>query len=184
MFPPILDKVLGLVDKALQAACVALLSVIAFAVTFQVAARYVVSTSTPWTVELAAICFVWLSMFAIALGVRRGRHMVLDVFEYAPYRRWLVVTVDLVSGLAVIAILFALMYFGFAGLKASFSRTLPGLKISNGWMNLGVPVGCAIALVFAVEALWRRLLAKDDKNPLPQDLIFGSEDDLKVKGEI
>lgn len=130
MFPPILDKVLGLVDKALQAACVALLSVIAFAVTFQVAARYVVSTSTPWTVELAAICFVWLSMFAIALGVRRGRHMVLDVFEYAPYRRWLVVTVDLVSGLAVIAILFALMYFGFAGLKASFSRTLPDSLVS------------------------------------------------------
>lgn len=184
MFPETLERVLDVLDQIVQIACVVLLSAVAFAVTFQVIARYLVSVSTPWTGDLAAIAFVWLSMLAIALGVRRGRHMVLDIFEYLPARRWLSLTVALVSGLAVIAVLAVLVYFGSAGLEAAFSRRMPGLRIPNGWMSLGVPVGCSIALIFAIESLWRTVTARPGEDRLPTGVLFSADDEIVVKGEI
>ncbi len=172
MFPQALDRALNLLDLIVQILCAVALTVIVIAVSWQVMSRYVTSASSPWTSDLAALAFVWLSMFAIALGVRRGRHMVLDVWEYLHYRRWLNNAIWVVSIGAVIVVLGLLAYFGFSGLSASFSRKLPGLGISNGWMSLAVPVGCSLALIFAVESLAKLLLAKEGENPLPRGVLY------------
>ena len=142
------------------------------------------STSTPWTVELASISFVWLSMFAIALGVRRGRHMVLDIWEYIPGGRWLTVLIDTVAGLIVAGVLLALVWFGFEALAPAFRRTMPGLGISYGFLALAVPVGSIFSLIFAIEAWWRIHRAKPDEDPLAFPVIFQPTDAVIIKGEI
>lgn len=175
MFPKALDRVLNTLDVITQILCAIALGVVVVAVSWQVLSRYVTSTSSPWTSELAALAFVWLSMFAIALGVRRGRHMVLDIWEYLKYRRWLNNAIWVFSIGVVIVVLGLLAYYGFNGLSASFSRKMPALGISNGWMSLAVPVGCTLALVFAIESLWKLLLAKEGENPLPYGVLYQAE---------
>lgn len=171
-------------DLILQILGVLLLAVVACSVTLQVFSRYIIQASIPWTAELATYSFVWLSMIAIALGVRRGRHMVLDVWEYLPYRRWLAVTIETVAAVVVVLVLVLLIWYGSAGLGAAFNRSLPGLGISYGWVTIAVPVGSGLALIFALEAWWKRIHARPDEDPLPAGVLFQPKDTVVIKGEI
>lgn len=184
MFPRWLQRILDVADVVIQIVCVVLLAVMLASITWQVVSRYVIEQSAAWTSELAGVTFVWLAMLGISLGVRRGRHMTLDIWEYVPYRRGLYLSVVGFSGLAVIAVLAILAYFGFDGLGASFSRDMPGLGLSYGWQSLAVPAGCTISLVFAIEVLWKTLMAKQGEDPLPAGVIFQPEAEIIVKGEV
>jgi TRAP-type C4-dicarboxylate transport system permease small subunit len=179
-----ISRVLSGLDLVLQVVCVLLLAVVIFAVMWQVLARYVTQDSSAWTSELGSYSFVWLAMLAIALGVRRGRHMVLDIWEYVKYRQWLSRTIDTVATIIVAGALLLLLWFGIEGLGASWSRTAPGLGISTGWVALAVPVGSAIALIFVLEAWWLNFNAGEDEDPLNAPLIYQPEDLIIVKGEV
>lgn len=176
MIVPIINRGLGLLDKIVQWVCVILLATLAGSVTWQVLSRYVTAKSAPWTGEVATICFVWLAMLAIALGVRRGRHMVMDLWEYLGENSAVAKVIRVFAALAVVAILLVLTWVGTQGLDAAFARRLPMLGISYGWQNLAVPVGAGLALLFAVEATIRTALAKGNENPLSQEVLY--DDDL------
>ena len=179
-----ISRVLSGFDFVLQVVCVFLLAVVIFAVMWQVLARYVTQDSSAWTSELGSYAFVWLAMLAIALGVRRGRHMVLDIWEYVKYRRWLSRLIDTVATIIVAGALLLLLWFGIEGLGASWSRTAPGLDISTGWVALAVPVGSAIALIFVIEAWWLNFNAGQDEDPLNAPLLYQPKDLIIVKGEV
>ena len=176
--PALLERILTTLDRIVQWACVVALSIVTIAVSWQVITRYVTRDSASWTLEVAALAFVWLSMLAIALGVRQGRHMVLDIWEYVPERRWLRITITTIA-------LIALTIFGLEALPATMSRTMPGIDLPFGLISLAVPVGSAIAAIFAVEAWWKLVREPDpDADPLPSAVLFQSEADTLVKGEI
>ncbi len=179
-----INKSLDWLDLVLQIVGVLLLSAVTISVTLQVFSRYITQTSIPWTAELATYSFVWLSMIAIALGVRRGRHMLLDVWDYLPYRRWLTVAVETVAVVVVVVVLILLAYYGSQGLEVAFSRSLPGLGIAYGWVTLAVPVGSILALIFALEAWWKRIHAGRHEDPLTAQVLFQPKDEIVVKGEI
>ena len=183
--PALLERILTTLDRIVQWACVVALSIVTIAVSWQVITRYVTRDSASWTLEVAALAFVWLSMLAIALGVRQGRHMVLDIWEYVPERRWLRITITTIASALVLATLVALTIFGFESLPATMSRTMPGLDLPFGLISLAVPVGSAIAAIFAIEAWWKLVREPDpDADPLPSAVLFQSEADTLVKGEI
>lgn len=172
-------------DRLVQVLCIACMAIVVVSVTWQVVSRYVTRESASWTAELAGYAFVWLAMLAIALGVRQGRHMVLDIWEYVPQRRWLRVLVTTVASALVLATLVALVWFGVEALPSAFRRTSPGTGIAFGWVALAVPVGCAVSAIFGVEAWWRMIRNPDpDRDPLPSEVLFQSGDEHVVKGEI
>ncbi|WP_347344986.1 TRAP transporter small permease [Microbacterium sp.] len=171
-------------DLALQWIAMALMAVVVFSVTWQVLARYVVSTSSAWTSELASLAFVWLAMLAIPIGIRRGRHMVLDIWEYFPYRKWLERSVTTVSAIIVVATFLLLVWFGFEAARPAFNRTMAGLPISFGWIALSVPVGAIFSAVFAIEAWWRLIHAEKDVDPLDDPVLYQPDDVVVIKGEV
>lgn len=166
------STVLDGLARVVEALALTLMTVIVVAITWQVIARYVTAASTAWAPELASLAFVWLSLLSIALGIRRGSHIVVDVWS-GVRTRWLQRLIDTLAAIAVVGVLLVLLYFGYQSLPTSFARSLPGLGIAAGWINLAVPVGSALSLVFAVEAWWRNVvgrppadaeLATDDRN--------------------
>lgn len=183
--PALLERMLTLLDRIVQWACVIALATITVAVSWQVITRYVTRDSATWTVEVASLAFVWLSMLAIALGVRQGRHMVLDIWDYLPQHRWLRVTVTTVASVLVLGTLIALTVFGMEALPSAMRRNLPGIDLPFGLISLAVPVGSAIAGIFAIEAWWKLVREPDpDADPLPSAVLFQSKDDTMVKGEV
>lgn len=179
-----ISKGLHWLDLVLQILGVLLLAAVTISVTLQVFSRYITQSSIPWTAELASYSFVWLSMLAIALGVRRGRHMLLDVWDYLPYRRWLTIAIETIAAIVVVGVLAMLAYFGYQGLDAAFNRSLPGLGIPYGWVTLAVPVGSVLAMIFAIEAWWKGINAKPHEDPLTAGVLFQPKDTVIVKGEI
>ena len=133
-----IDRILSGLDRVLQVICVVLLGIVVFAVSWQVISRYVTESSASWTVELASYAFVWLAMIAIALGVRRGRHMVLDIWEYVPYKRWLMRILETVTAVIVVAVLGALVWYGFEALPPRSDAVRPGWGCRSG----GLPSPC------------------------------------------
>ena len=179
-----IDRILSGLDRVLQVICVLLLGVVVFAVSWQVISRYVTASSASWTVELASYAFVWLAMIAIALGVRRGRHMVLDIWEYVPYKRWLMRILETVTAVIVVAVLGALVWYGFEALPPSFRRSSPGLGVPFGWVALAVPVGSAFSLIFAIEAWWKLFHAPQGVDPLTAPVLYQPADVIIIKGEV
>ncbi|MGF3057095.1 TRAP transporter small permease [Microbacterium sp. YY-01] len=181
----LLDRIMNGLDKAVQWLCVVFMALVVFAVSWQVLARYVTRASSSWTVDLAALAFVWLSMFAIALGVRQGRHMVLDIWEFFAHRRWLTVLITTVASLLVLLTIAALVWYGFQALPSAMRRTMPGLGVPFGLVSLAVPVGSILCAIFAVEAWVRTVMNKDlEADPLPSHIIFQPAGETVVKGEI
>ena len=179
-----IDRILSGLDRVLQVICVLLLGVVVFAVSWQVFSRYITASSASWTVELASYAFVWLAMIAIALGVRRGRHMVLDIWEYVPYKRWLMRILETVTAIIVVAVLAALVWYGFEALPPSFRRSSPGLGVPFGWVALAVPVGSAFSLIFAIDAWWKLFHAPQGVDPLTAPVIYQPADVIIIKGEV
>ncbi len=179
-----LGALLQRLDQAVQILCVLFLGVILFAVTWQVLSRYVTRASSSWTVDVAALAFVWLSMLAIALGVRHGRHMALDIWEYVPGKRVVAVTVATVASLIALVTITALAWYGFQALPSAMRRQLPGLHVSSGWVSLAVPVGACLAALFTVEAWARTVFHRGEGDPLPSAVILQPRDEITVKGEL
>lgn len=183
--PRLVDRIMSTLDVIVQWLCVVFLTLIVISVSWQVLARYVTRESSSWTTEVASLAFVWLSMLAIALGVRQGRHMVLDIWEYLPQKRWLRITVTTVASGLVLFTLAVLVFYGIDALPSALRRNMPGIDLPFGLISLAVPVGCGIAALFAVEAWWKLVRNPDpDVDPLPSRVLFQSEDSTMVKGEV
>lgn len=181
----LVNRIMDGLDRVVQVLCVAFLGLVLFAVTWQVVARYVTRASSSWTVDLAALAFVWLAMLSIALGVRQGRHMALDIWEYLPKRRWIAVLTTSVASALVLATIVALAWYGFEAVPSAMRRELPGLQLPFGWVSLAVPVGAVLSAIFTIEAWARMVFAKDfDEDPLPSWVICQSKDEITVKGEV
>jgi len=61
--------------------CGILIIILFLAVILQVINRFIIQASIPWTEELARYCFIWLSFVGIATGVKRGKHMAVDLLK-------------------------------------------------------------------------------------------------------
>lgn len=146
-------RVLDALERLLEGVCVLAMALIVGAVSWQVLARYVTQASTAWAPEMAQIAFVWLALLAIPVGVRRSRHMMIDVW-FAVRNPLVGKVISTIAMLVVVCVSLVLAYFGYKVLEVTMRRTLPGLDIAAGWMNLAVPVGFALCAIFAVEAWW------------------------------
>ncbi|MFV0405881.1 MAG: TRAP transporter small permease [Propioniciclava sp.] len=146
-------KVLDILERICQVGAVVALVLVVIAVAWQVTARYVTQASTAWAPELAQIAFVWCSLLSIAIGVRHGRHMMIDVWSGVK-NVWVQRAITTVAAVIVIGVSATIGYFGYNMLEVAMRRTLPGLGISAGWANLAVPVGFALCVIFALEVWW------------------------------
>lgn len=130
------------------------LLIIVGVVSWQVFSRYVASTGAPWAPELSQITFVWTALFAIAIGVRQGRHMSINAFAAVKSKMFNVI-MDTISTGVVVWVSYILVTNAIDSLSISFNRVFPALGIAVGWMQLALPVGFTLCALFAVE-VWAR----------------------------
>lgn len=163
-------KILDSVEKVVMVTAVISLGVVVLSVVWQVVARYVTEQSTAWVPELSQTAFVWTALLAVPLGVRSGRHMLVDIWRGRSEAMQKIVFT--VASLAVMAVCATLTVYGIQMLEISFQRSLPSLGISSGWQMLAVPVGFGLSFVFQLEVLVRRFIAPStvETDPAEQTL--------------
>ena len=78
-----------------------------------------------------------------------------------------------------------LVFYGIDALPSALRRNMPGIDLPFGYISLAVPVGAGISALFAIEAWWKLVRNPDpDVDPLPSKVLFQSDEDVLVKGEV
>jgi TRAP-type C4-dicarboxylate transport system permease small subunit len=120
------------------------------ALTLQVFMRFVVGNPLAWSEEVALTCFSWAMLLAIALGVREGIHVRMDLFtERLPPagRRFL----ERAVALGVVAFGFALAWAGGRYVLDSLGTTSAAIGFPVGWLYASAPVCGTLVVVFGLE---------------------------------
>jgi TRAP-type C4-dicarboxylate transport system permease small subunit len=73
------DRAVSFVAGLLKISLVAAVAVMLAAIAIQVVMRYVFGRTPSWSEELAVLMFAWATMGGLALGVREGFHVRLDL---------------------------------------------------------------------------------------------------------
>lgn len=119
--------------------------------------RYFFVDPLTWSDEIARLLFAWLAFIGAAIGVKRGAHSAVVVFEARMPLRWQRVMALL--ALAVTALMACvLVYTGTLETIANVGQLMPVTRMSRGWQYLSVPVAGALMLVYLVpltRRAWR-----------------------------
>jgi TRAP-type C4-dicarboxylate transport system permease small subunit len=135
-------------------------------VQWQVVGRYLLNDTPTWTEPAALLLVLYITALAVAVGVRDGTHLSLDLLAQA-------LPAPLARGLAVLA---QALVAGFAGLMTQqgwawtvmkWDEPKPMLGVPEGLDYLPLCLGGALMLLFS----WERLLALLRGRALPTTSI-------------
>lgn len=96
----IFDRLTAITATLLRLSLVAALVTMLGCIVLQVVMRYIVGRALSWSEELALLMFAWATLGGLALGVREGFHVRLDLLigTLAPATRtWAERTIDLAT---------------------------------------------------------------------------------------
>jgi TRAP-type C4-dicarboxylate transport system permease small subunit len=142
-----------------------LLAVAVLAVAMQIFMRFVLGSSLTWSEELARYCFIWLIYVGIAYGVKKNRHITLDIVydvlsEKA--KKVMLLTSCLLFGCFAIAVI----YYGQVVVSqiATYSQKSPAMGLNMAYVYAAAPFGMVLAFIRLVQNIWN--LIKHWSEPL------------------
>lgn len=132
----------------------ALMVVLCVDVFLGVFSRYVMGKTFTWYDEIARLCFVWIVFLGMAVGVRRAAHFRLHLLvdRFPPRLRY---AAQVVGVLAVVGFGALLVWQGRLLVELGQFQTTPVMGLSKAYVYASMPVGGALAIVFALPYLGR-----------------------------
>jgi len=149
-------KLENAIVKILYSVCAFLMFVMVSVVTAQVVSRYVFGNPFTWTEELARYTFVWMSMLGMAVGVKYGSHIALDILvkklRGAPQKALMVI-----NQLFVLAFVAVLTYSGIKLVQLGTRQTSPSLGLPMEWVYVVIPISGVLMIFFVLSETVRIL---------------------------
>ena len=145
---------------------VVLLTVQLIAIIVMVFGRYFFRHVPAGTEQLALFCLVWFAMLSISLSVRDDSHVKMEVIDklVGPKN---VIWFQLFCALVTAAFGVIMVVYGRQICAITSMSKLTGTKIPTSWLyGSAVFGGCCMVfncIVFAVEALTKRFLGKEEE---------------------
>lgn len=135
-----------LVDRTVEAACIALVATAVAVACLQVVMRYGFRSALPWPEEVATWAFAWAVMLGMALATGRGAHIAIDILPRALPPRGRAVVTFLIS-VAMVTVSIVLLVHGLDYVQRAIAAS-PALQLPVRYLFLAVPVGAALNLFF------------------------------------
>lgn len=119
-----------------------------------VVCRYLMpQTPFSYTEELVVLIFVWVSMFGISYGYRRGAHTMLTIFTDripAYCQPFIVVFSSLAS--VVLMVLLADTGYGMVMNQIKYGQILPGMQLPMAVVGSAIPFGAALTVLSIIRS--------------------------------
>ena len=130
-------------------------SAIMVAVIFlQVFMRYVMQNSLPWSEELARYCAIWLVYIGISYGVKKQRHISVDIAFLLLKDRGKLILQMIANILFLVFAIFVVLYgYDTSAKLLEFGQKSPANQIPMGFVYLAAPVGMALAGIRIIQNL-------------------------------
>jgi TRAP-type transport system small permease protein len=129
--------------------CVAMTVMVAV-VGAQVALRYGLNSSLDWADEIARLCFVWSIFLAIALGVKTGSHIGMEIVVARLPARWRDGMARLMA-LVCAAALALVAYETLTVARDQWDELMGAVNASTGWFLVPLVIG---GIHGALHLLW------------------------------
>lgn len=144
-----LTRLVDVINRVAQFICYRLLELIVAVIFMQVVLRFVFNSPTKWSEEAAMISLVWFGMLAVAIGVRRHRHIAITFLrDLLPERG--ATALDVFAQLIILAFAGILILNGSELMAIAGKTRLPASQIPKHLLYLSAMVG---GILMALNAL-------------------------------
>ncbi|WP_210215609.1 TRAP transporter small permease [Mongoliimonas terrestris] len=141
-----LDKAFDLAASVAASLCLAGAAAAGF---WQVVTRFIFENPSVWSEALVRLLLVWMVMIGLGVAIRHGALVSIDIAEKNARGLFLkVVRVAILS--ADVAVLGALLYFGYRMVGRVQAQEMAGLEISMAWGYAAIPVGAAFGILGSI----------------------------------
>ena len=134
------QRLLDGVDRVVSWVIIGAMAVLTIVVVLQVFFRYVLNDSLRWGWDIPRLCFIWVIMLSIPLGIRYNAHVGIDIVVQrlgpAAQRAVLVFNAFFMMVLSVTA-----AYFAVVLAHDTLDQMMPGINLSVGLFYIGLAVG-------------------------------------------
>lgn len=153
-------KILHWLDRHIEEVFLVLFSAIMVAVIFLQVVMRQLDNSLSWTEELARYCFIWLVYIGISYGVKKDRHIKVDVMLLVLKNKGKIILTIIANLLFIVFAIFVIRYgFDIAMQLLSFGQKSPANQIPMGLIYLATPVGMGLTLIRLVQNLVKHIKA-------------------------
>ena len=140
------------VDKMLEKLLIFLMSILVIDVLWQVTSRYILSSPSSFTDELAGFLLIWVSLFGAAYVTGRKEHLAIDILlqkTRESRRRNLELTIHL------LIFIFALFVMFIGGLWLVYTRFIlnvqsAALQLPLGYVYLALPLSGSLIMYYSI----------------------------------
>lgn len=149
------DKILKLIDAALNRFLQCLMVLVTVVVVWQVFSRYVLNAPSSFTEELARFLLIWITLLGCALAYRHNNHLGLDMIYASAtgaYRKAMYYVIH--ASVALFA-LFIMVIGGYllVNMTEQLGQTSPVMGIDISYVYSVVPFSGVLIFVYALNAL-------------------------------
>jgi len=127
-------------DRGVSWVIIAAMATLTFVVVLQVFFRYVLNDSLRWGWDIPRLCFIWVILLSIPLGIRYNAHVGIDMvvqhFNPTAKRAVLVFNAFFMLVLSLTA-----AWYGAVLAQNTWDQNMPGIRLSVGLFYVGLAVG-------------------------------------------
>ncbi|MGJ9459614.1 TRAP transporter small permease [Oceanobacillus sp. CF4.6] len=153
-------KIIKWLDEHLEESLLIVLSTVMTAsITIQVFMRYALNSSLSWSEELARYCFIWLVYIGISYGVKKQKHIKVDVvLQFIKNKQKVVL--GLIANLIFLAFSLLVIVYGYdiAQQLLGWGQTSPALHVPMGFVYMATPVGFALTSIRLIQQIFYQIL--------------------------
>jgi TRAP-type C4-dicarboxylate transport system permease small subunit len=152
-----MENILNKVDKVLGYFLMTLMALMVVDVTWQVVTRFILSTPSSFTEELARFFLVWIGLLGAAYAYRTGAHLGLDLLtanmQPVPRRRTAIVS-------NLVCFIFAALVMVYGGLSLvslmlELGQTSSALQVKIGYVYSVIPLSGFLICIYALDNIRR-----------------------------
>jgi TRAP-type C4-dicarboxylate transport system permease small subunit len=147
-------SVLRWLDKHIEEVFLVFFSIVMVCTIFMQVVMRQLDNSLSWTEEMARYSFIWLVYIGISYGVKKQRHLKVDVMLLLFKDRGKLVF-SIISNILFLVFCLFVVYYGFDISKQllDFGQTSPANKIPMGLVYLATPVGMGLTSIRIIQHL-------------------------------
>jgi len=144
-----------LIDKGLSVLLIALMAMIVVVVTWQVVTRFLMSSPSSYTEELARFLLIWIGLLGGSYALRTHSHLGIDILStklQGKQKELLIVLIYL------LVILFAALIMVIGGIKLvaltfSLDQISASLGIRMGYIYLVIPLSGLVMIIYSLDEI-------------------------------
>lgn len=147
------ERVLNVIDRVSSVGVMTAMAMMTAVISSQVFFRYVLNSSLDWGEELPRICFVFVVLLAIPLGIKRGSHVGIDILANFLSVRWnqIIYRFNL---LLIIALMCLAGYYAVFMAQSIWDQLFYTLPVSTGVLYVGVIISTTHSVMHLLRLIW------------------------------